>query len=59
MSGYGIQQRNPQQIDEYYYNASTGDIKWIHYGPPDHDVGRGNAGDFDPTHPGYEVYSFQ
>ncbi|EAY05355.1 rhamnogalacturonan lyase, putative [Trichomonas vaginalis G3] len=58
MSGYGIQQDNPDLIYEYSYNASTGDKKWIHYGDEIHDVGRGNAGDFDPNHEGYEVFSF-
>ncbi|KAI5518063.1 FG-GAP repeat family, partial [Trichomonas vaginalis G3] len=59
MSGYGIQQNNPDLIDEYFYNASTGEMKWIHYGTTVHDVGRRNAGDFDPTVPGLEVFSFQ
>lgn len=58
MSGYGIQQNNPDLIYEYFYNASTGEIKWIHYGPEVHDVGRGNAADFDPTHDGFEVFAF-
>ena len=58
MSGYGMQQNNPDLIDEYAYNASTGEMKWIHYGTYVHDLGRGNAGDFDPSKPGYEVYSF-
>lgn len=63
MMGYGIQQDHPQNLLEYYYNASTGEILWTHYGDESCagqcDVARGNVGDIDPNHDGFEVWSFQ
>lgn len=58
MMGYGVQQDNPENISEYYYNASTGEVIWRHYADHQVDNGRGNVGDFDPTAPGLEVFSF-
>jgi rhamnogalacturonan endolyase len=57
LEGYGVQQRNPSGLLEYYYDASTGELIWEHYGSPA-DIGRGMAGDIDPNHPGMEVWSF-
>lgn len=60
MWGYGVQQRNPNTLLEYIYNASTGKLLWTNYGGDgDIDIGRGDIGDVDPTHEGYEVWSFQ
>ena len=60
MWGYGVQQRNPNTLLEYIYNASTGELLWTNYGGDgDIDIGRGDIGDVDPTHEGYEVWSFQ
>ncbi len=60
MLGYGVQQRNPSTLLEYIYNASTGKLLWTNYGGDgDVDIGRGDIGDVDPTHEGYEVWSFQ
>ena len=60
MWGYGVQQRNPTTLLEYIYNASTGELLWTNYGGDGSiDIGRGDIGDVDPTHEGYEVWSFQ
>ncbi|KAL3463262.1 hypothetical protein BJX64DRAFT_287518 [Aspergillus heterothallicus] len=59
LQGYGIQQDNEDLLMEYYYDARDGTLLWEHYGTEVGDVGRGLAGDIDPTHPGYEVWSFQ
>ena len=60
MWGYGVQQRNPNTLLEYIYNASTGKLIWTNYGGDGSvDIGRGDIGDVDPTHEGYEVWSFQ
>lgn len=58
MMGYGVQQDNPENVSEYYYNASTGEVVRRHYANETVDNGRGNAGDFDPRYPGLEVFSF-
>ncbi|MCL1867061.1 MAG: hypothetical protein FWF82_06595, partial [Oscillospiraceae bacterium] len=60
MSGYGVQQDNPDGIIEYGYNAATGEVLWKNTVPerPGPDVGRANIGDIDPRSPGYEVWSF-
>ncbi|KAK8847864.1 hypothetical protein M9Y10_018900 [Tritrichomonas musculus] len=58
MMGYGVQQYNTDNVTEYYYNASSGEVLWKHYHTDLIDNGRGNIGDFDPYHPGLEVYSF-
>jgi len=60
LRGYGIQQDNPEGLNEYYYNANSGNITWKHYSGsvPGDDVGRGDVGDIDPRYPGYEVWSF-
>lgn len=63
MMGYGIQQDHPNNLLEYYYNASTGKLIWTHYGDESCagqcDVARGNVGDIDPNYAGLEVWSFQ
>ncbi|GKT56709.1 hypothetical protein ColTof4_08747 [Colletotrichum tofieldiae] len=58
LQGYGVQQRNPDFLYEYYYDGSSGEIIWKHYGDNESDIGRGMVGDIDPTHPGMEVWSF-
>ncbi|KAL3480456.1 hypothetical protein BJX99DRAFT_266418 [Aspergillus californicus] len=58
LQGYGIQQDNEDLLMEYYYDAADGTLLWEHYGSEVGDVGRGLAGDIDPTRPGYEVWSF-
>jgi hypothetical protein len=59
LQGYGIQQDNQDLLMEYYYDAADGTLLWEHFGTEVGDVGRGLAGDIDPTHNGYEVWSFQ
>ncbi|MCI7804199.1 MAG: hypothetical protein MR503_03865 [Oscillospiraceae bacterium] len=60
MLGYAIQQNNANGLLEFIYNASTGEILWKNYAESGTaDVGRGDIGDVDPTHDGYEVWSFQ
>ncbi|KAL0941299.1 fg-gap repeat family protein [Colletotrichum truncatum] len=58
LQGFGVQQRNPEFLYEYYYDADTGNILWKHYGESESDIGRGMVGDIDPTHEGMEVWSF-
>lgn len=59
LEGYGVQQRNPSGLLEYYYDASDGSILWQHFGEGgDTDVGRGMVGDVDPRFPGMEAWSF-
>ncbi|KAK1633349.1 hypothetical protein BDP81DRAFT_483372 [Colletotrichum phormii] len=58
LQGYGVQQRNPNLIYEYYYDGSSGEIIWKHVGDNVTDVARGMIDDIDPTHPGMEVWSF-
>ncbi|GAB3084558.1 hypothetical protein [Isoptericola nanjingensis] len=58
LEGYGVQQRNPSGLLEYYYDASTGEMLWGHLGTAGTDVGRGMVGDIDPNHPGMEAWSF-
>ncbi|KAL2107180.1 hypothetical protein VUR80DRAFT_5576 [Thermomyces stellatus] len=60
LQGYGVQQRNPSGLLEYYYDATDGTMLWEHSGDPEEeiDVGRGMVGDIDPTHEGMEVWSF-
>ncbi|KAK1144956.1 hypothetical protein N8T08_004671 [Aspergillus melleus] len=58
LQGYGIQQDNPENLMEYYYDAATGEFIWEHYADETGDVARGMVGDIDPMHPGYEAWSF-
>ncbi|KAF6826640.1 hypothetical protein CMUS01_09326 [Colletotrichum musicola] len=58
LQGYGIQQDNPSRLNEYYYDAGTGDIIWKHFGDVVGDVARGMVGDIDPAHAGMEAWSF-
>ncbi len=58
LQGYGIQQDNTDGLIEYYYDATTGKVLWKHTTLNVGDAGRGEAGDIDPSHPGYEVWSF-
>lgn len=61
LQGYGVQQRNPSGLLEYYYDATDGKLLWEHKEEFDEenptDVGRGNVGDIDPTSPGMESWS--
>jgi len=60
MMGYGIQQNNQSGLLEYFYNASTGEIIWDNFAEEGTaDVARGNVGDIDPNHDGFECWSFQ
>ncbi|MCM1226779.1 MAG: hypothetical protein NC320_05050 [Clostridium sp.] len=58
---YGVQQKNPYKLLEYYMNANTGEMVWTNYSTGDEliDIGRGNIGDLDPNYDGMEMYSFQ
>lgn len=58
LQGYGVQQRNPSFLTEYYYDATNGRILWEHFADEIIDNGRGMAADIDPTQPGMEVWSF-
>lgn len=58
LQGYGVQQRNPSLLVEYYYDAGSGKVLWKHYADDIVDNGRGMAADIDPDHPGMEVWSF-
>lgn len=58
LQGYGVQQDQSEGLIEYYYDAGTGKVLWKHSGVDIVDIGRGEAGDIDPRHPGYEVWSF-
>ncbi|KAH7127591.1 hypothetical protein EDB81DRAFT_907927 [Dactylonectria macrodidyma] len=58
LQGYGVQQRNPSLLYEYYYDATDGTIIWEHSGSELADIGRGMAGDIDPRYPGMETWSF-
>ncbi|HEX8341842.1 MAG TPA: carbohydrate-binding protein [Tepidisphaeraceae bacterium] len=63
LEGYGIQQNDgkhgqPGAILDYYYDANDGQMLWTHTGIA-YDVGRGAAGDIDPSRRGYEVWSFE
>lgn len=58
--GYAVQQNNPSGLLEFFYNASTGKIIWKNYASEGTaDIGRGVAGDVDPNHEGFEMWSFQ
>ncbi|WP_198586786.1 rhamnogalacturonan lyase family protein [Glycomyces xiaoerkulensis] len=57
LEGYGVQQRNPSGLHEYYYDAATGQMIWEHYGSGA-DVGRGMAADVDPRFDGMETWAF-
>ena len=61
MMCYGIQQKNPSGLLEYYMNANTGKIIWENSTTDGstYDVGRGCVGDVDPNHEGFECWSFQ
>lgn len=60
---YGVQQRHENYLLEYIINMNTGKMLWTNYAADKTgeliDVGRGDIGDVDPTHEGYEVWSFQ
>lgn len=57
LQGYGIQQNNTSLLWEYYYDATTGEVLWKHFGNAVADIGRGLVGDVDARKPGYEVWS--
>lgn len=54
---YAIQQNNPTLLGAAYYDAATGEILARYYMNAFGDVGRGDAGDYDPDHKGLEFYS--
>ncbi|KPM36727.1 hypothetical protein AK830_g9853 [Neonectria ditissima] len=58
LQGYGVQQRNPSKLYEYYYDATDGTLLWEHFGDNVTDIGRGMVGDIDPRYDGMEVWSF-
>jgi hypothetical protein len=57
LEGFGIQQSNSSGLQLYYYDARTGAMLRQFTGAVT-DMARGNAGDLDPTHRGYEFWSF-
>ncbi|MBP8606288.1 MAG: hypothetical protein KBI46_10690 [Phycisphaerae bacterium] len=58
LEAFAIQQYNPTLLGMAYYEAATGRMIQKYYGGPDPwDVGRGDAGDYDPDHKGLEFYS--
>lgn len=61
MMCYGIHQKNPSGLLEYYMNANTGKIIWKNSTTDGstYDVGRGCVGDVDPNHEDFECWSFQ
>jgi len=54
LEGFGIGQSSG--YDWYYYDAKTGTVL-RKVGPGTSDMGRGDCGDVDPTHLGYECYT--
>jgi rhamnogalacturonan endolyase len=55
---FAIQQNNSDLLGMAYYDIQTGEMISKYYGGPDPwDVGRGDAGDYDPDHKGIEFYS--
>jgi autotransporter-associated beta strand protein len=58
LEGYGIQQDNASGLAWYYYDAKDGTILQSQYLPYVADYARGNAGDFDPRYPGFEMWTF-
>lgn len=54
---YAIQQNNPTLLGAAYYDAATGRILNRYYMDSVGDVGRGDAGDYDPDHKGIEFFS--
>ena len=48
LQGYSIQQDIPNYIDDYYYDASSGETLRTQLSDMIHDVGRGLVGDVDP-----------
>lgn len=58
LEGFGVQQRNPNKLHLYYYDAATGEILRTHYGNELADIGRGTTGDIDPRYRGYEYWAF-
>jgi len=58
LEGYGIQQKHPEGLLDYYYDAATGEMIWQHFSDePGADAGRGMVADIDPDHPGMETWS--
>jgi hypothetical protein len=58
LEGYAVQQNNPNFVTEAYWDAATGEILHAHYDTKLVDIGRGQVGDIDPNHRGYEYWSF-
>jgi hypothetical protein len=58
LEGYAIQQKNPSGLIEVYYDAANGTLLHQHFISPTADAARGVVGDIDPSHRGYEYWSF-
>lgn len=56
---FSIQQDNPKLLSMLYFDAATGQPIKRYYSERLADVGRGAAGDIDPTSPGMEFWSTQ
>jgi|GEM_PF-800259 len=57
MQCFAIQQNNPTYLGTAYYDVRDGSMLGMWYGTSVWDVGRGDAGDIDPTHRGVEFWS--
>ncbi|HPP57457.1 MAG TPA: PA14 domain-containing protein, partial [Anaerohalosphaeraceae bacterium] len=59
LEAFAIQQYNPTLLGAAYYDAGTGEMLAKYYGdgPDPWDVGRGDAGDYDPDYKGLEFFS--
>ena len=58
LEGFAIQQDNPTKLGTYYYDAKNGNVLRTYYTPEVADMARGNIGDYDGAHKGYEFWSF-
>ena len=58
LQGYGIQQDRADFLQDFYYDANTGEVLWKHYGTAVQDMARGLVGDIDPNNPGWEAWTF-
>lgn len=54
---WGVQQNNWSGMTEFYADAGNGNVIWEHY-QGGGDIGRGDVGDIDPRHSGFEAWSF-
>lgn len=58
LEGFAIQQDNPTKLGTYYYDAKNGNVIRTYYTPEVADMARGNVGDYDANHKGFEYWSF-